>query len=214
MLFNENTLTNRITRGTQTKLFAILLPQSPLSEMKSSKIAAQTLMNTTRACQVNTLSYLIKSFESQTDDNSSAQHFLDNKTRLLKQSISINSSTEMNHQILNDRKQSVNVPTIEFNAGELLDNYEQNKMNSTLTNEEILPIKEDFILTLSPLKCINTCDAIDFDEPSATVTSSFDDGITSTQAVSDENSCQSTYIIDLKDNNTQLKISNTNHMNT
>jgi hypothetical protein len=208
-LSDQNTfegLTQSITRGTQTKLFAILLPQSPLSEMIRAKTVVRTLRNVTRICQVNTLSYLIKTNGSQTEvqysgediqdaqqmDPSSTTSFLYNKTQSMKdllseaQAFNIESSRETRHQTVTDRKQydqEMNVPTIEFEGDELIDNLEE-KMNSISTNKEIIPINEqsqDFIFTLSPLKCVNTCDAIDLDELSApVVSSSFDNGTTAT----------------------------------
>jgi len=185
MLFNENTVkefTKYKSREVQTKLFAIFLPQSPLSEMKAAKIEERTLMNVTRTCQVNTLSYLIKTNESQT---------------------------------LTDHKydeQGDNVPTIKFEEGELLDDFEDEKIISTLVNEEILSVEEqpkEFTSISSPLKCVNACDTIDLDGPNVSITSScFDDSTISTQISSDqrdEKYCQPIHKIDLEDIDTQHK---------
>ena len=88
--FNKSTsaeLANYRSQETQTKLFAILLPESPLSEMKSAKIEASTSRSVTRLCQVNTLSYLIKSNESETNvsqmDGSSSVSFLHTDSQLV-----------------------------------------------------------------------------------------------------------------------------------
>ena len=165
LFFNENTfeeLAKYISRETQTKLVAIFLPQSPLTDMKPSKIEAKTSMNVTRTCQVNTLSYLIKTNENQTDVHSSSTSFLHTETRLMKElpskhkDFSIQSLREMQHQTLTDceyDEQGVSVPIIQSEGDEL-------------PVEEIFSIEEtsrEFILTSSPLKCVNTCDTIDFD---------------------------------------------------
>ncbi len=75
-----------------------------------------------------------------------------------------------------DNNQGINVPTIEIEDDELIDYFKKEKINSILTNEEILPNNqqsEDVIFTSSPLKCVNTCDVIDLDEPSTPITPSF-----------------------------------------
>jgi hypothetical protein len=218
LLFNENIfeeLTKYRSRETQTKLFATLLPQSLLSEMKPAKIEARTSMNLTRTCQMNTLSYLIKTNESQIDlqdlkeedildvqqmNHSTSTSLIDTKTGSIEilsseeKDFSIKSSTEIQYQSLTDCKydeQGINISTIQFEGGELLDDdVEKEKINSTLMNGEILPNEnhqKEFILTLSPSKCVNTCGTVDLDEPNALVTSSsFDNGIISTRISSDE----------------------------
>ncbi len=186
MSFDENTsevLTKYITQGTQTKLFAILLPPSPLSEMKQSKIEKRTLINITRTCQVNTLSYLIKTTDSQTEvehprediwdiqrtDHSSTTSVLHTDTRLTKEVLSdrkdfsIKSSIETKHD-----EHEINLPTIEFKGDELLDDFEERKINSSSANEEY---PKEFIMPSSPLKCVNACGAVDLNEPSASITS-------------------------------------------
>lgn len=75
---NENIdeeLRQYVSQETQTKLFAILLPECPLIEMKSTTIETRTSINLTQACQVNTLSYLIKTNENESD----LQHSKDDK---------------------------------------------------------------------------------------------------------------------------------------
>jgi hypothetical protein len=182
--FEENTsevLTKYITRGTQTKLFAILLPPSPLSETKQSEIEERTLRNITRTCQVNTLSYLIKTNDNQTEvehprediwdiqrtDHSSTTSLLHTDTRLTKEvvsarkDVSIKSSIETKHY-----EHEINLPTIEFKSDELLDDFEERKINSSSANEEY---PKEFIMTSSPLKCVNACDAVDLNEPSTSI---------------------------------------------
>ncbi|CAF3352403.1 unnamed protein product [Rotaria sp. Silwood1] len=175
-----------ISQGTQTKLFAILLPQSPLSIMKHAKIADRTLVNVTRACQVNTLSYLIKTDSSQTEIQHSLEHISNVKQRVFENEIQLNqellskektSSTETKHQKLmnyKDHEQIVDVPTIEFDQGELFDDFQEEKLNSTSINEKIYSNEEQnegFIIMPSPVKCINTCDTVDLDESITPVTS-------------------------------------------
>lgn len=214
LLFNENTfkeLTEYKSREVQTKLFAILLPQSPLNEMKAAKIEERTLMNVTRTCQVNTLSYLIKTNESQTN----LQHSKEDILSVKQIDHCSMSSIEVQHQTLTDRKYNEhgdNVPTIKFEEGELLDDFEEEKIISKLVNEEIHSIEEqpkEFKLISSPLKCINTCDTIDLDEPNASISSSFfNDSTISTRISSDqrdENYCQPIHKIDLEDIDTQHK---------
>ncbi|CAF0725260.1 unnamed protein product [Didymodactylos carnosus] len=52
-------LTKYASRGTQTKLHAILLPQRLLSEMRKARIESRTTTAVTRSTQVDTISYLI-----------------------------------------------------------------------------------------------------------------------------------------------------------
>lgn len=176
LLFNENTfkeLTKYKSREVQTKLFAILLPQSPLSEMKTAKIEERTLMNVTRTCQVNTLSYLIKTNENQTDlprmDCSSSTSFLRTESQLIEElsTKENNLSTKMQHQTLTDHKydaQGINIPIIQFDE-------EQSK---------------ESIFTLSTLKCINACDKVDLDERNTSITSFLTDNDRITRSASSD----------------------------
>ncbi|CAF5173049.1 unnamed protein product, partial [Rotaria magnacalcarata] len=130
------------TEGTQTKLFAILLPNSPLSVMKQAKIETRTLMNVTRTCQINTLSYLIKTNESQIEIQRSLENvsnkkqivrpsptsFFSNETPFIEKLLSKEkvfdnkSSMESKHQMLigyRNQKQIVDVPNDEFKEKQL-----------------------------------------------------------------------------------------------
>ena len=123
--------------------------------MKPAITAARTPINVTRTCQVNTLSYLIKTNESQTDlpqnDYSSSTSFLRTDSQLIEDlsteenSFNNKLSTNIEHQALSDRKydaQQVIVPIIQF-------------------DEELLSIEEqpkESVFALSTLKCINACD--------------------------------------------------------
>jgi hypothetical protein len=196
-----------------------------LSEIKAAKIEETKLISVTRSCQVNTLSYLIKTDESQTQvqqmNRSSSTSVLYTETGLIKElsseekDFSINSSIEMQHQTLTDRKydeQGINVPTIQFEEDELLDDVEEEKINTTIMQEEILPVEEQpkgFISISSPLKCVNACDTVDLDEPNASINSSFfDDGTISTQISSDQRDTkyyQSIHTINLEYVHTQHK---------
>ncbi|CAF0992937.1 unnamed protein product [Rotaria sordida] len=216
---NENLLfkKNR-SQGTQTKLFAILLPKSPLSIMKQAKIEDRTLINITRTCQVNTLSYLIKTNENQTKIQYSLENIsnikqivLDNKIRLNNELLSEEkiSSTETNHQILIDHEQIIDVSTIEFDGSELLDDFQEEKINSTLINEKIHSNEEqseEFILMSSPFKCINTCDMIDLDGSITPVVSLVNDDMNLLSISSDQQYCQPINISNLEHTDTQVKI--------
>ncbi|CAF2881539.1 unnamed protein product [Rotaria sp. Silwood2] len=213
-----------VNRGTQTKLFAILLPKSPLNIMKQAKIEDRTLTNVTRTCQVNTLSYLIKTNESHTDIQHSLENIsnvkqiiLDNKIQLNKELLSKEktSSTQSIHQISIDHKyheKILDIPTIEFDGGELHDDFKEDKLNSTSINEKIHSNEEqpeEFILISSPLKCINTCDVVDLDESITPAASLFNDGTSLTSASSDqkdEQHCRPLCTPNLEHTNTQLKI--------
>ncbi len=160
---------------TQTKLCAILLPESLLSEMKPAKTEARTSMNVTRICQVNTLSYLIKTNENQTDlprmDCSSSTSFLRTESQLIEElsteenNFSNKLSTKIQHQTLTDHKydaQEINIPIIQFDE-------EQSK---------------ESIFTLSTLKCINACDTVDLDEQNTSITSFLTDNDRITRSAS------------------------------
>ncbi|CAF2978111.1 unnamed protein product [Rotaria socialis] len=173
---NENklkSLRKYKTEGTQTKLFAILLPNSPLSVMKQAKIETRTLINVTRTCQINTLSYLIKTNESQIEiqhslENvsnrkqivrpSSSTSFFSNETPFIEKLLSKEnvfdnkSSMKSKHQMLigyRNQKQIVDAPNDEFKEKQL----------------------NHFISMSSSLKCINVFDNIDLDEPTIPIDS-------------------------------------------
>jgi len=135
---NFDSKTNTKDETTQTKLFAIFLPQSPLTQMKSAIIESKTLTSQTRSCQVNTLSYLIKSNNNQNDADDQQ---LDES--LSASYIQSNSTQEMQTQTVND-EHKLNLPVIQF---------------------------EETILPQIHLKCINTLNTIDLDEPNASITS-------------------------------------------
>jgi hypothetical protein len=188
--------TKYLTRGTQTKLYAILLPQSPLSEMNKAITETRTSTNVTRTCQVNTLSYLIKTNEyliqvqypiedissEKQIDRSCTTSFLYSETRSMNELLDqekltdIKPSTEINYH------QEINVPTIEFEGSELVNDFEVNS-SSMPTNEEILLTKE----LNTTLKCVNACDDVDLNEPGTSVISSvFNNDETQTWKLLDE----------------------------
>ena len=105
----ENSQVERISRETQTKLYAILLPPSPLNEMRKATIEMKFEDKVTRACQINTLVYLIKTKVSTKPVSCSIAG--------MNEYLSTDSSTRLNHSsIRNDRVQETNigVPAIEF----------------------------------------------------------------------------------------------------
>ncbi|CAF3823537.1 unnamed protein product, partial [Adineta steineri] len=134
------------TQGTQTKLFAILLPQSPLSEITSAKIETSTLMHVTRTCQINTLSYLIKTNEQQTEVEDS----IENTQHSLTTSIFIHNKTQLNKEFESETK--------DYNKDEFVDNFQEKTKNSTSFDKYLLPS--------SPPKCVNACDMIDLNDTS------------------------------------------------
>ena len=185
--FNDENTPEHFTKyknqKTQTKLFAILLPPSPLREMKSAILEAKNLLYVTHSCQVNTLSYLIKIDDNQIDaqeiDHSLSTSFLRSDSRIVETLSTENkvSSTwaeiKMLSQTLTDRKyieQGINVPAIHFEESELIDDIEEEETNSVLINKEIVPnqkISKESTLKSLPLKCINACDTVDLDEPTS-----------------------------------------------
>jgi hypothetical protein len=143
--------------------------------MKPAKTEARTSMNVTRICQVNTLSYLIKTNENQTDlprmDCSSSTSFLRTESQLIEElsteenNFSNKLSTKIQHQTLTDHKydaQEINIPIIQFDE-------EQSK---------------ESIFTLSTLKCINACDTVDLDEQNTSITSFLTDNDRITRSAS------------------------------
>jgi hypothetical protein len=141
--------------------------------MKPAKTEARTSMNVTRICQVNTLSYLIKTNENQTDlprmDCSSSTSFLRTESQLIEElsTKENNLSTKMQHQTLTDHKydaQGINIPIIQFDE-------EQSK---------------ESIFTLSTLKCINACDKVDLDERNTSITSFLTDNDRITRSASSD----------------------------
>ena len=60
-------------RETQTKLCALLFPPSPLSEMTASNIEARQGNRVMRTCQVNSLSYLIRTRENIPQSNATVE---------------------------------------------------------------------------------------------------------------------------------------------
>jgi hypothetical protein len=141
--------------------------------MKPAKTEARTSMNVTRICQVNTLSYLIKTNENQTDlprmDCSSSTSFLRTESQLIEElsTKENNLSTKMQHQTLTDHKydaQGINIPIIQFDE-------EQSK---------------ESIFTLSTLKCINACDTVDLDERNTSITSFLTDNDRITRSASSD----------------------------
>ena len=153
---------NDQSRSTQTKLCAILLPQSLLTEMRAAKTMARTSTNITRTCQVNTLSYLIKTNENSS--NSSSTSFLYSKFQLNEQLSSEENANHnkilrtMQHQSLIHRQfeeHNVHIPIIQIED----DDFEE---------EEQAKVS---LFTLAPLKCINACETVDLDEPNTSITS-------------------------------------------
>ncbi|CAF1495393.1 unnamed protein product [Adineta steineri] len=147
--------TECIAQGTQTKLFAILLPQSPLSEITSAKIETSTLMHVTRTCQINTLSYLIKNNEQQIEVEDS----IENTQHSLTTSLFIQNKTQLNKEIESETK--------DYSKDEFIDTFEEKTMNSTSFDKHLLPS--------SPPKCVNAYDMIDLNEPSTLIDSFLND---------------------------------------
>ncbi|CAF3900775.1 unnamed protein product, partial [Adineta steineri] len=135
-----------ITQGTQTKLFAILLPQSPLSEITSSKIETSTLMHVTRTCQINTLLYLIKTNEQQIE----VEDTIENMQHSLTTSLFIHNKTQLNIELKSETKG--------YSKDEFADNFEEKIMKSASLDKYLLPS--------SPPKCVNACDMIDLNDTS------------------------------------------------
>lgn len=159
---NENAhreFTNYRTRQTQTKLCAILLPQSLLNEMKQAKTARRTSTNVTRSCQVNTLSYLIKINENPTDlsriNISSSASFLYSKFQFHEQL-----STEENDNHIKLSRKIKHPPVIHRH-------YEDHDVSDAFQNEQL----KSSPITLVPLRCINACESVDLDEPSTSIMS-------------------------------------------
>ena len=169
---NENAhreFANYRTRQTQTKLCAILLPQSLLSEMKRAKTARRTSTNITRSCQVNTLSYLIKINENPMDlsrvNVSSSASFLYSKFQFNEQLSTeendnhIKLSRKIKHQPLIHRHYEdgvVHIPIIQIEEDGVFDVFQEEQTKSSL-------------FTLAPLKCINACESVDLDEPNTSI---------------------------------------------
>ena len=196
----------RINRSTQTKLYAILLPESPLSEIKQAYTEVRTRTTVTQTCQVNTLSYLIETDDNRTEiphsledipnvkhmDYPSTVAFLHNETEVINELLleekpcDKKSLTQMKYQMSFDPKhdeQKLNTDLNKFDKSQLLDAFKEEKLHSVSTNEEFFSNKEQkqqSILTLSPFKCINACHTIDLDEPNVSIASRFDNDTIST----------------------------------
>ncbi|CAF1107973.1 unnamed protein product [Adineta ricciae] len=125
--------------GTQTKLYAILLPNSPLCELNDARIETKMIMSVTRSCQVNTLCYIVKTNERLPDHTYLKTD--DQKSR------PIDDLSPASQKTQNSKQKFISVESINgrhhrkcFNSG----------------------IQRGLTLTPSmPLKCINACDAID-----------------------------------------------------
>ena len=158
--------------------------------MQPAEIASRTTRNLTRTCQVNTLTYLIKTNESQAEveriDHSSTTSLIDNKTTLTKELLSTEKAFNIKHKRYD---QGITMPAIELEEDDSLDNLEQ-KSNDISSNNETRSINrqaDNFIFKPSPLKCINTYDNIDFDEPNVSITASvLDNNMSPTRVLSDE----------------------------
>jgi len=135
---NDNAL-QLISRETQTKLYAILLPPSPLSEMRKATIEMTFDDKITRACQTNTLFYLMKTKTTSMQKPLTVEHRpMINKNDYL----SVNSLSHMDiESIRNDRQ-------------------DQNKMKLMVDNFDIIR---------PPPKCINLCEKVDFDRSQVNV---------------------------------------------
>lgn len=185
LIFDKNefkTLTQHTTQGTQTKLFAILLPKSPLSEMTQAEIANATLLNVTRICQANTLSYLIKTNEnhiqtqnlleniSNTDriDHSSPISFLNNDVQLIKTVLS--EDNDLPEKIVIDHihdTKIINILKTDMKEDELDNDAKEELVVSMSINEKSTQVP----LTSLPVKCMNTFNNIDFDGSNVLMTS-------------------------------------------
>ncbi|UJR26393.1 hypothetical protein I4U23_007725 [Adineta vaga] len=137
-----------MAQGTQTKLHAILLPQSPMSEWNDAKIEERTSMTVAAACQVNTLSYIIKKNEYQRE----VKHFKsDDPTKQHKDRLST-----ISRKMQNIKQHSISIDSLR---------YEYN------TRPSDIDLKEELIAMSSrPLKCINACEAVDYNNNSEQMT--------------------------------------------
>ncbi|CAM4780595.1 unnamed protein product [Rotaria magnacalcarata] len=160
------------TEGTQTKLFAILLPNSPLSVMKQAKIETRTLMNVTRTCQINTLSYLIKTNESQIEIQRSLEN-VSNKKQIVRPSPTsfFSNETPFIEKLLSKEKVFDNKSSME-SKHQMLIGYRNQKQIVDVPNDEFKEKQlKHFMSMSSPLKCINVFDNIDLDEPTIPIDS-------------------------------------------
>jgi hypothetical protein len=180
--FNENTFErsiSRINRGTQTKLHALFLPPSPLAELTKANIDMRTGNTIARVCQVNTLTYLIKTaansinFYNKTMQNSTMERHDRRRSMLPVTNEPVRFDRYVfarthptNHQLPNSFEQTISIDVEDKNIGfEMSDrDYEIGHVNdkSSSTNDISQNSKDkanDYRCQSLPPQCIT----MDFD---------------------------------------------------
>lgn len=233
MLYNKNTfeaLKTYRTRATQTKLFAVLLPFSPLSEMNDAHIEAKTLVNVTRICQVNTLSYLVKNNDNQIEKSDSLKNSL-NRQKMNRTSsiILVENESQLNQELLSKEKNTANEtrPTIvkyqtsidrqfDLKPDTSINDFNEQKIKSSPSNHKVQIIfneerSEESILMPSTLKFINPCDVIDFDDSNITMISELNNTMDLTYKSSNarnKNNNQLIDVLNIKHHDPKLQLCN------